>query len=320
MDGIDHLRRWDMDGRQLAVFAAVARTGSFTRGAAEMHVVQSAVSATVAGLEAELGVRLFDRSTRRVQLTEAGHALLPHAAAVVDAFQAARDAVEAVRGGLSGSVSMGYLTNLTLFDVPALLGRFAADYPAVRITLTPSDTGTGGLVEGLRRGYLDLAFLAAVPAQYPDLHLDLLATAPVDLVVAASSPYAGLDQVTLAETADMRFVDFRVGFGNRTVADAEFARRRLQREVVIETSDHRDAMALVRNGLGVAFLPRRDAEADPLLHCVELADADLDLHISLGTPRDRPLGAAATRLAARVLQQAAEGSRRDPAVAPDGAG
>ena len=131
-----------MDRRQLEVFLAVARAGSFTRASAELHLVQSAVSATVASLESDLGERLFDRTTRRVRLTAAGQALLPRATAILDAFQAARDAVDAVRGGLSGSVRIGYMTNVTLFDIPRLLGRFNADHPAVTMHLSPSATGT----------------------------------------------------------------------------------------------------------------------------------------------------------------------------------
>jgi DNA-binding transcriptional LysR family regulator len=292
-----------MDGRQLAVFAAVANARSFTRASAEIHVAQSAVSATIAALETELGERLFDRSTRKVQLTAAGRALLPHAIAIVDAFQAARDAVDGVRGGLSGSIRIGYMTNVTLFDIPSLLGRFSTEYPAVSIHLTPSVTGTAGLAEGLRRGDLDLAFLAATPVDHPDLQIDVLATAPVGLAVMASSPLAALHSIELADTAGMRFIDFRAGFGNRTLADAEFARQRLRREVLIETADMNDAAALVRNGLGVAFLPRYVVDADPLIAWVEISDAHFELSMSLGTPRDRPLSAAAARLAAQVRDE-----------------
>jgi DNA-binding transcriptional LysR family regulator len=294
-----------MDGRQLGVFAAVARAKSFTRASAEIHVAQSAVSATVASLEVELGERLFDRTTRTVQLTEAGRALLPHAVAIVDAFQAARDAVDGVRGGISGSIRIGYMTNVTLFDIPALLGRFASEYPAVSIHLTPSATGTAGLAEELRRGDIDMAFFAATAENYPDLVVDVLATAPVGLAVSTSSPLAALRVVDLADTAGMRFIDFRPGFGNRTLADAEFARRQLRREVQIETADMNDAAALVRNGLGVAFLPRYLVVDDPGVTWIEIGDAHFELNVSLGTSRQRPLSAAAARLAMMVRNEAA---------------
>jgi DNA-binding transcriptional LysR family regulator len=301
-----------MDSRQLSVFAAVARARSFTRAAADIRVAQSAVSATIAALETELGDRLFDRSTRKVQLTAAGQALLPHALSIVDAFQAARDAVDAVRGGLSGSIRIGYMTNVTLFDIPAVLGRFSAEYPMVSIHLSPSATGTAGLADELRSGELDLAFFAATAQDHPDLRIDPLATDPVGLAVKAASPLASLRQMRMEETAGLRFIDFRAGFGNRTLADSEFDRLRLTREVFVETADMNDAAALVRNGLGVAFLPRYVVENDPLISWIQLIDASLELSVGLGTNRSRPLSAAATRLATQVREKAATLSSGEP--------
>jgi DNA-binding transcriptional LysR family regulator len=295
-----------MDGRQLAVFAAVARTRSFTHTSVEIHLAQSAVSATIASLEADLGEKLFTRSTRKVELTAAGHALLPHALGIIESLQAARDAVDGVRGGLSGSIRIGYMTNVTHFNIPALLGRFSSEYPAVTIHLTSSATGTAGLVDELRKGDLDLAFLAASPGDHPDLRIDVLATAPVGLAVRTSSPHAAPHSLTLAETAGMRFIDFRVGFGNRTLTDSEFTRLQLRRDILIETTDLNDAAALVRNGLGVAFLPRYLVEEDPLISWIEISDVALTLNVSLGTSRERPLSAAATRLATQARNSATD--------------
>lgn len=305
-----------VDNRQLEVFAAVAREGSFTRAASALHLVQSAVSATVAALEADLGERLFDRTTRRVQPTEAGRALLPHATAILQAFQAARDSVEAVGGGLSGSIRIGYMTNVTLFDIPALLGRFAADHPRVNLHLAPAPTGTAGLVDGLRRGDLDVAFLSAAPEQYPDLAIDVLVESPVGLGVATDSPLAARPSIALADTVGLRFVDFREGFGNRTVVEAELRRRGLRREVPIETSDINDLAALVRNGLGAAFLPKYLVDADPGIHWIDLDDASFSMPVSVGTARDRALGAAATRLAALARDRTAASAAPSPGGAP----
>jgi DNA-binding transcriptional LysR family regulator len=286
-----------VERRQLEVFLAVARTGSFTRAAAELHLVQSAVSATIAALESDLGDRLFDRTTRRVRPTPAGAALLPRATAILDAFQAARDAVDEVRGGLSGSVRIGYMTNVTLFDIPRLLGRFSADHPGVTMHLAPSATGTAGLADGLRGGDLDVAFLAAKPGDYPDLRIDVLASSPLGLGVAADHRLAGRATIALAETASLRFVDFRPGFATRTLADAEFRRRGLWRDIQIETSDTNDTAALVRNGLGVAFLPRYLVAGDPGIHWISLTDAAFDMNVSVATARGRTRCRAAVRLA-----------------------
>lgn len=287
-----------MDNRQLAVFLAVARAGSFTAAGAELHLVQSAVSARIAALEADLGEVLFDRTTRRVELTAAGRALVPHATAILDAFQAARDDVSAVTAGLSGTVRIGYMTNVTLVNVPRLLRRFSDDYPGVAMHMASATSGTRGLAEGLRAGELDVAFLSAAPQDLPDLDIHVLATSPLGLGVAVDHPLAGRRSLTLAETAGCRFVDLRDGFGTRTSIDAEFRRHGLHREVRIEASDATDAAALVRHGLGVGFLPRYLAEQDPHVRWIEITDAAMEMCVSVGTARDRALSAAAARLAA----------------------
>ncbi|RKR75166.1 LysR family transcriptional regulator [Frondihabitans australicus] len=307
-----------MDNRQLEVFVAVAREGGFTRAAERLHTVQSAVSATILALETDLGERLFDRTTRTVRLTGAGAALLPHAETILAAFTAARDAVESVSGGLSGAIRIGYMTNVTLFDIPALLGTFSADHPGVTLHLAPASRGTGGLVDALRGGDLDVAFLSAAPEQYPDLDISVLASSPVGLVVAAGDPLARRDRILLAETAGLRFVDFREGFGNRTVIDAELARRGLRRDVPIETSDINDLAALARNGLGAAFLPRYLVDGDPTLHWITVSDAAFEMPVSVATSRERPLSAAAGRLALLARDAATPSPSPAPAGGPAG--
>src|ERR671936_574108 len=111
-----------MELRHLATFVAVAEEGGFTRAADRLHVVQSAASAGVRTLERELGATLFDRTTHQVTLTDAGRALLPEARAALAAARAAREAVDEVRGGLRGTVTLGIMQAHALgaVDIPRL--------------------------------------------------------------------------------------------------------------------------------------------------------------------------------------------------------
>ena len=122
-----------MELRQLATFVAVAEESSFTRAAERLHVVQSAVSASVRNLEKELGTRLFDRSTHTVKLTDAGNALMPEARATLAAAQAARDAVDEARGGLRGTIVLGTMQaqGMHAIDLAAVLSSFRAEHPGV---------------------------------------------------------------------------------------------------------------------------------------------------------------------------------------------
>ena len=150
-----------MELRHLETFVAVAEERSFSRAAERLHVVQSAVSATIRNLEAEWGVRLFHRTTHRVELSDAGHALLPEARA--DPGQAAADiahAVDEVRGGLRGTIRLGIM-QATLgaggITVAAAISAFRAAHPAV--TVTARQGGSAEQAERVRTGELDVAFL-----------------------------------------------------------------------------------------------------------------------------------------------------------------
>jgi DNA-binding transcriptional LysR family regulator len=153
--------------RQLAVFVAVAEEGSFTRAADRLHVVQSAVSAGVRNLERELGARLFDRSTHKVQLSDAGGALLPEARATLAAAGAARDAVDAVRGGVRGTIVLGNMQaqGMRSIDVAGMLAELRAEHPAVEVQIRQG--GSLEMTTKVRDGELDLAFVARPDQRFP---------------------------------------------------------------------------------------------------------------------------------------------------------
>src|SRR5919197_4805518 len=150
-----------MELRHLTVFVAVAEEASFTRAADRLHMVQSAVSASVRGLERELGASLFDRTTRRVELTDAGAALLPEAREVLTAADAAREAVDQVSGGLRGTLRLGTMQGQAMraVSVPRLLMSFQAEHPGVEV-LVSHVGGPVLMAEEVRAGRLDLAFVS----------------------------------------------------------------------------------------------------------------------------------------------------------------
>jgi DNA-binding transcriptional LysR family regulator len=153
--------------RQLATFVAVAEESSFTRASDRLHVVQSAVSAGVRKLETELGASLFDRSTHRVKLTDAGLALLPEARATLAAAAAARDAVDEVRGGLRGTVALGTMQaqGMRAIDLAGVLAAFRGEHPGVEVRIRHAG-GSSEMAQQVREGRLDLAFVA-LPGRSP---------------------------------------------------------------------------------------------------------------------------------------------------------
>lgn len=245
-----------MELRHLEHFVAVAEEGSFTRGAARVHVVQSALSVSVRSLERELGVRLFDRTTHRVSMTDAGVALLPEARRTLKAAEEALDAVAAVRGVRRGVLRVGIMQSLVAVDLASLLARFRQDHPEVEIRLSPAIGGSAALAEDVRQGALDVAFLALPPEREQGLATVELALEPFLLAGAPGTLEPGRDPLSLAELARERFVDFPRGWATRAAADEAFAKAGAGRSVTIEVADVTTFLQLVQVGLGFGLLPR----------------------------------------------------------------
>ncbi|WP_203964422.1 LysR family transcriptional regulator [Actinocatenispora thailandica] len=167
-----------MELRQLRYFRTLAEELHFGRAAERLHIVQSAVSQQLRRLERELGVELFDRSTRTVRLTEAGHRLLPYAERVLADVQAARAAIDDLRSRQDGTVRLGTSTGLGA-RLDALLGRFHELAPEATLDLVTAPTAER--LRRVRSGELDATL---VRGEHPDTGLELLAAWRDPLVVA----------------------------------------------------------------------------------------------------------------------------------------
>jgi DNA-binding transcriptional LysR family regulator len=284
--------------RQFEHFVAVAEEASFTRAAARLHVVQSAVSATIKSLERELGMSLLERNSRRVLLTDAGAALLPRAHATLDAAREAADAVAEVRGGLRGTLRLGTMTSVGLIDLPALIGEFHQRHPCVLLQLSVAPSGSQGLVDALLERRLDLAFVSVPRPRPAGITLTDLTTSVLDLVVPADHPLAKRRTVPITELAGLDFVDSPVGYGSRSVADRAFAAASVARRVAIEITDIAAGVAFVRSGLGLALLPRFALGQAEGIATLTVDGADLDWSFSLAVPSERTPSAAARAMIA----------------------
>ncbi len=240
---------------------AVAEERHFTRAAERMRVAQSGLSASVRSLERELGAPLFVRSTRRVELTEAGRALLAEARRTLASVDAARHAVAAVKGLLRGTLSIGAEQCIGVVDVPRLLGQFRDQHPGVEIVLRQG--ASSDLCQEVRNGRLDVALVALDGKPPEQLDLIPLATEPMMLVCHPGHALAEADAVDWAELRDEVFVDFHRGFGAREVTEHECGLRDLTRRVAVEVNDVHSLLDFVGQGLGVALVPRPMAYKKP---------------------------------------------------------
>lgn len=242
-----------MELRQLEHFVAVAQECHFTRAAQRLHIAQSGLSASIRSLERELGATLFLRSTRQVQLTAAGQALLVEALRALAASDAAKDAVAAVQGLLRGSLSIGSLQCLHAVHLPTVLAGFLSEHPGLEIRLRQG--GSDELIEHVRTGRLDVAFVAR-PAREPE-NVVLTPLDREELVLACSPghPAARLALVKLQDLADEQFVDFPPSWGTRDLADRVLTAAGVERRVSLEVTDVHSLLDIVAVDLGVALVP-----------------------------------------------------------------
>ncbi|MET8571428.1 LysR family transcriptional regulator [Streptomyces sp. NPDC004783] len=300
-----------MEIRQLRHFMAVVTTGSFTAAARSELIVQSALSTSVRNLERTLGAELFDRTGRRVVLTEAGRALLPRARALLAAAEEARHAVAAVTGLASGRVSIGTIQTLTCVDLPAELATFHRRFPGVQVSVR--DAPVGELTDALRAGELDLAYLVPDAGELPE-GVTAYATWREELVLitAPGHPLAAAGRTLVRDLADEPFVDFRAGTGLETAVRRLAAHCGLERRITCDVTQIGLLVDLVRAGIGVAFVPRRIGERAGL-PCVAVRQPEPGRTVVLAGRGPRPRNPAAAALADHLTGAAPAAAGR-----PDG--
>jgi DNA-binding transcriptional LysR family regulator len=242
-----------MELRQIRYFTVLAEELSFTRAARRLHVSQPPLSFQIASLEAELGARLFDRTSRSVALSAAGQAFLPHAQAVLARLDEARSHVARVASGLQGRVQVGLAGSHFLGPFPQFIQQFRLQRPEVEVALNemkPSDH-----LQALRDGRLDLC-VSRNPLNDGQISAALLWPDPVVVALPPGHRLASRSQLGLAELQDEDFVFLRLDsspFAMRlfdACVQAGFAPRIVQQVVEVPA-----ALNLVAAGLGVALVP-----------------------------------------------------------------
>ncbi|KUL50236.1 LysR family transcriptional regulator [Streptomyces sp. NRRL F-4489] len=243
-----------MELQQMRYVVAVAETGGFTRAAERCHVVQSALSHQIARLEKELGARLFDRTSRSVRLTAAGEAFVPVARQALAAAERARAEVEAATGEVRGRLAIGAISTVGAVNLARELGAFRAAYPKVRVSLRMDMSD--GLIERVRQGALDVAFVGLVPgARTAGVREKVLARGELVAVVPPEHPLAGREWTTLARVARETFVDYAAGSAARRQREEVFRAAGLTAEVAYEVTTVEFLAELVREGLGIGMVP-----------------------------------------------------------------
>ena len=260
-----------MDLRQIAYVEAVARNANFTRAAAELHVAQPALSVAIRRLEAELGVRLFERTSRRVRLTPAGTAFLGRGARVSREVEALADEMREYAGGIRGRLRLSAWYHVEP-DLVDFMRDFTAANPLVEVSI--DELPAAESLAALRAGDIDLAAVINFPGlDLNDFGRTALRTEPAVLVVRADDALARGGSIKLVDLAGRPFVVTRPGTGLRRLLDHVFVGAERPPRIAIETNELAAMVAFASAGLGSAILtPTVVREADFPVGLVRLAD------------------------------------------------
>ncbi|RDI97024.1 LysR family transcriptional regulator [Dyella solisilvae] len=238
--------------RQLRAFLAVARQQHFRRAADHLHLSQPAVSRYIAELEAELGVRLFDRTTRAVVPTEAGRYLEGAIGRVLDELEGVLDHVQSEGERRRGKVHVASVPTLSAGLMPQCIADCARRYPELTIQL--HDQSQTQVLDAVLGGEVDFGVAIAPPAN-AEFDSESILRDPFVLVCRPDHALARLDRVPWRKLQGQPLVLLDYSSGSRRLIDHALASRGIEAQVVQQTGHTLTAFRMVEAGLGVSVSP-----------------------------------------------------------------
>lgn len=252
-----------MDVRQLTYFLAVVDHGGFTRAAEHLIIAQPSLSQTIKGLERELGISLFHRIGRRVVLTEAGRELLGPARLVVRDLEAARSAVDDLRGVRSGRLDVVAMPSPGIEPLTSMIAAFTRTHPAVTVNVDAAFTAED-VVGSVRTGGVEIGILGTrQPFRSADVRVRQLERQPLVLIVApGTDAFGDTDMIRREDLAGHRIVASQRGSLMRSLVDETLADG-VALQIVAEVAHRTSVLPLVLAGVGHAVMP---SSWTPLAH------------------------------------------------------
>ncbi|UPG90769.1 LysR family transcriptional regulator [Luteibacter aegosomaticola] len=244
--------------RQLRAFLAVAGQRHFRRAADALHLTQPAVSRLIADLEAELDVRLFDRTTREVVPTEAGRYLEQALGRVLDELDSVLGHARAQADPLRGRVRIAAVPTLSAGLVPMAIARCTSEHPSLEFILR--DQNQAQVLDAVRGGEVDFG-LTVEPATHEEFDAETILRDPFRLVCRADHPFAQRSAVPWAALSGEPLVLLDHASGSRRLIDALLAAHGVEARVAIEVGHPHTAFRMIEAGLGITVTPALSLDA-----------------------------------------------------------
>jgi DNA-binding transcriptional LysR family regulator len=278
--------------RQLRVFFAVARHGSFSRAAEEVAVSQSAVSFAIQQLETELGLRLLDRTTRQVRMTAAGETLAASGSRLIAELDSILKELRDVGERRRGRVVLACVPSVARGFMPGCIEHCAAKWPEVSFAI--EDVAAREVVAKVKRGDVEFG-VSGGDIEESELHVEALARDPFVLACRRDDELARSKSVAWSKLSGRRLVMLNNTSGSRPQILDTLTRAGVHAEISVELAQPSSVLAMVEARLGIAVVPQlvAPAEADRILTTRKLVRPAVSRIIYLLRRRDRSLSPAA---------------------------
>lgn len=290
----------DFDGIQ--AFVAIAELGGFSKAAEQLHVTQTALTRRVQKLEAYLGLRLLDRTTRFVELTAVGREFLPQAKSIVSEMTLAVGRLKDMSRNSRGSFTLACVPTMASNVLPKAIGKYAAVHPGNRIRLI--DTSAFEVRDAVLHGQAELGI--GIPTdRHPELDETPLLEEPLMFFCRNEHQLSGMKSVTWSDMRDIDLIVVSTMTATRVFMDYQLAKRGISLSGAYEVQHHATAISLVAAGLGAAILPASTLEegARPGVCRIPLTGPVVKRKIVLIQRKNSTLSPAASAFATVLLQE-----------------
>ena len=265
-----------LDSRQLRAFATLARTGSFTRTARELHLSQSAISHSMKALERQVSCRLLDKVGKTIMLTQAGEQLLVHAHKILAEMETARDRLSELGKWGHGRLRISTSTTACHYILPPVLREFKESFPQCIIHIEPGDTPSA--LELLRQHRVDLA-LTLEPREESVFEFRALFEDELLFLLSPTHPWARAGKIARDQITRQRFILYTRSSYHHRLIDDYFHEEDMLLPTSIELGNMEAIKELVKLGLGVSILAgwvARKELAEGSLCALPLGNANLN--------------------------------------------
>ena len=301
----------NFDLGDLRAFIAVAELASFRAAAEAIHLSQPALSRRIDKLEGALGVRVFDRDTRNVELTAVGRDFARKARTLLDQLDEMLLGVRDVAANRWGQVTLACIPSAVHYFVPAVLRAYHQRFPRIRVRII--DESANAVLSAVAHGEAELG-LDMTGSDEPTLEFEPLLSEPFVAACHRDHPLARQRSVAWAELARYDFMTVDRGSGNRLVMDLALAAKRDRPQACFETRHVSTLVAFVEAGLGVAAVPRLSMprKGHPALVSIPIVEPEVTRTVGLIKRRGRSLSPAAEHLYDMLRAVAAKARESSP--------